>query len=132
LKAAARHSYDLIVIDAFSSDSIPTHLLTREAFALYLDKLRPHGVILFNLSNKYLKLGSVLGTVVDQVHAHGVRLVFYPTAAQSAEGASGSEWMVVAAERSDLDFVAWPVTRAEPGTAAWTDDFSNIYNVIQW
>ncbi len=132
LKAAADRSYDLIVIDAFSSDSIPTHLLTREAFSLYLKKLRPHGVILFNLSNKYLKLGPVLGTVVDSVHAHGRRLLFYPSQAQSALGASGSEWMVIAAEKADLDLVNWPVTHAEPGAAPWTDDFSNIFHVIQW
>ena len=58
---------DLIVIDAFSSDAIPTHLLTREALALYLRKLRPGGVILFNLSNKYLELTSVVTAVADNL-----------------------------------------------------------------
>ncbi|MDB5736025.1 MAG: putative transporter [Alphaproteobacteria bacterium] len=132
LKAAPDHTYELIVIDAFSSDSIPTHLLTREAFALYLKKLAPHGVILFNLSNKYLKLGPVLGTVVDSVRAFGKRRLFYPTDAQIAGGASGSEWMVIAAEKADLDFLDWPATHAEPGARPWTDDFSNIFHVIQW
>ena len=132
LKSMPDHAYDLIVIDAFSSDSIPTHLLTREAFALYLQKLAPHGVILFNLSNKYLKLGPVLGTVVMHAGAHGRRQLFYPSTVEEAQGASGSEWMVIAADKADLAFLNWPATRAEPGIAPWTDDFSNIFQVIQW
>lgn len=134
LKQAADRSYDLIVIDAFSSDAIPTHLLTREALALYLRKLRPGGVILFNLSNKYLGLGPVLANGVASVNAFARRQLFYPSDQESADGASGSEWMVIAGKQADLDFLGrdarWQPTRAQG--APWTDDFSNIFRVIVW
>ncbi len=136
LTAAADRSYDLIVIDAFSSDAIPTHLLTREALALYLRKLRPGGVILFNLSNKYLELGPVLANGVASVNAFARRQLYYPTQGEAAQGAAASEWMVIAAQDADLDFLKrdkrWRATQAEPGALAWTDDFSNIFRVIVW
>ena len=134
LKQAADRSYDLIVIDAFSSDAIPTHLLTREALALYLRKLRPGGVILFNLSNKYLGLGPVVANGVASVNAFARRQLFYPSDQESADGASGSEWMVIAGKQADLDllgrYARWQPTRAQG--APWTDDFSNIFRVIVW
>lgn len=129
-------SYDLIVVDAFSSDAIPTHLMTREALALYLRKLKPKGIILFNLSNKYLRLGPVLSNGVASLGAFGRRQLYYPTDEEAAQGAVGSEWMVIAASESDLDFLGhdkrWEPTRAEPDAAPWTDDFSNIFRVIVW
>lgn len=129
-------SYDLIVVDAFSSDAIPTHLMTREALALYLRKLKPKGIILFNLSNKYLRLGPVLSNGVASLGAFGRRQLYYPTDEEAAQGAVGSEWMVIAGAESDLDFLGhdkrWEPTRAEPDAAPWTDDFSNIFRVIVW
>ena len=136
LSAAPDRSYDLIVIDAFSSDAIPTHLLTREALALYLRKLRPGGVILFNLSNKYLELGPVLAGGVASVNAFARRQLYYPTQDEAAQGAAASEWMVIAARDADLDFLKhdrrWQPTQGQPGVSPWTDDFSNIFRVILW
>lgn len=129
-------SYDLIVIDAFSSDAIPTHLMTREALALYLRKLKPKGVVLFNLSNKYLRLGPVLSNGVASVGASARRQLYYPSDAEAKQGAVGSEWMVIAANPSDLEFLGqdkrWEQVRAEGDAAPWTDDFSNIFRVIVW
>lgn len=136
LQKAPDHSYDLIVVDAFSSDAVPTHLLTREALALYLRKLRPKGIILFNLSNKYLRLGPVLGNGVASVGAFARRQFYYPSKAEAGQGAAGSEWMAIAATRGDLDFLKadprWEATSAKPDAAPWTDDFSNIFRVIVW
>lgn len=136
LQAAPDHSYDLIVIDAFSSDAIPTHLMTREALALYLRKLRPKGIVLFNLSNKYLRLGPVLGSGVASVGAFGRRQLYYPSDAEAKRGAVGSEWMVIAANAGDLAFLGpdkrWEQVRADADVAPWTDDFSNIFRVIVW
>ncbi len=61
--AASRERYDLIVLDAFSSDAIPVHLLTREAFAGYLARLNPHGMIVVHISNRHLELAQVVGAV---------------------------------------------------------------------
>lgn len=136
LKAAPNGSYDLIVVDAFSSDSIPMHLLTLEAVKLYFAKLKPHGVILFNLSNKYLKLGPVLGTVVTSAHGFARRQVFHPSASEIAAGAAGSDWMVIAADKADLDFLKadrrWVPVDGKSRLAPWTDDFSNIVQVVAW
>src|SRR5262249_1151638 len=60
---AASQQYDLIVLDAFSSDSIPVHLLTQEAFAGYLSRLAPHGVIVAHISNRHMELGRVVAAV---------------------------------------------------------------------
>ena len=136
LRASPDHSYDLIIVDAFSSDSIPMHLLTREAVALYLSKLKPRGVILFNISNEYLELAPVLTVLVKSVGAAGRHQIFQPSAAEVAAGATASEWMAIAASDADLDFLhsekRWQVIRQEADAAPWTDDFSNIVSVMRW
>ena len=62
-------SYDLFVIDAFSSDAIPVHLMTKEAIEMYLNKLKPDGVVLLHVSNRYLDLESVLGAILKELPA---------------------------------------------------------------
>jgi spermidine synthase len=136
LKAMPDRHYDLIVIDAFSSDAIPMHLLTREALALYLRKLKPRGIVLFNISNEYLNLTPVLTALARSVGAAGRRQLYAPTPQEAARGASASEWMLIAGAEADLAFLApeksWqplgPARDAEP----WTDDFSNIFRAIRW
>ena len=136
LRASPDHSYDLIIVDAFSSDSIPMHLLTREAVALYLSKLKRRGIILFNISNEYLELAPVLTTLVKSVGAAGRHQIFQPSPAEVAAGATASEWMAIAASDADLDFLhsekRWQVIRPEADAAPWTDDFSNIVSVMRW
>ena len=136
LKATPDHSYDLIIVDAFSSDSIPMHLLTREALALYLSKLRSRGVVLFNISNDYLELAPVLTTLVKSVGAAARHQLFQPSPADVAKGATASEWMAIAASESDLEFLRkekrWQVVKTDVDPAPWTDDFSNIIGAMRW
>ncbi len=136
LSAAPDRHYDLIIIDAFSSDSIPMHLLTHEALALYLRKLTPHGVLVLHVSNEYLDLVPVLNMLIDSIGAAGRHQVYYPSAAEAAQGASQSEWMLVAAHEADFDFLApekrWQRLGSARNGAAWTDDFSNIFRAIKW
>jgi hypothetical protein len=136
LKERPDHSYDLIIVDAFSSDSIPMHLLTREALALYLSKLRSRGVVLFNISNDYLELAPVLTTLVKSVGAAARHQLFQPSPADVAKGATASEWMAIAASESDLEFLRkekrWQGVKTDVDPAPWTDDFSNIIGAMRW
>ncbi|MDQ2942606.1 MAG: fused MFS/spermidine synthase, partial [Candidatus Dormibacteraeota bacterium] len=131
---APDHSYDLIMLDAFGSDSVPVHLITREAIQLYLSKLRPGGLLLFNISNKYVDLASVLAG-----EAAGLSLVSYQrmdvevTSAQAAAGKFPSAWMIMAPAAENLGDIplqpAWHVAQANPQLPVWTDDFSNVLSV---
>ena len=131
---APDHSYDLIVLDAFGSDSVPVHLITREAIELYLSKLRPGGVLLFNISNKYVDLASVLAG-----EAANLSLVGYQrtdtgvTATQAAAGKFPSAWLVMAQATDNLGGIpndaGWRALRANPEQPVWTDDFSDVLTV---
>jgi hypothetical protein len=124
-------SFDFLVLDAFSSDAIPAHLLTREAFALYTRKLAPRGVMAFHLSNRYLDLPPLvarLGTANDppftaKVDTDGA------TDREAAEGKFPSTWVVLYRDAADLGAAAkdtrWQPIRPTPGPV-WTDDFSNL------
>jgi spermidine synthase len=122
--------YDVLVVDAFSSDAIPTHLLTREAFAAYLRHLAPGGVLAVHVTNRYVDLKPVVrGAAV----ALGLEAEHVP----SFENGTGwsSDWMLVARDRALLDdevvsAATLPrLPRAE--VIAWTDDWSNLLRVLK-
>ncbi len=129
--------YSLIVLDAFSSDSIPVHLLTREALQLYLRKLAPGGVLAFHISNLYLDLAPILGTQARD--AVLLSLVRDDTAVPQAEMDAGkypSIWLVMSRNESDLGGLArdarWKPALPKPGNRVWTDDYSNPLGIIKW
>jgi SAM-dependent methyltransferase len=127
-KAPAR-SYDIIVVDAFNSDAIPVHLLTREALGMYLEKLKPGGVVVFHLSNRYLDLDPVVAALARD------RGLVARRGLSSEPGFlnSTSEWAVVARSEADLGTMAadafWTPVRNPRGIAVWTDDFSSVFSV---
>jgi hypothetical protein len=134
-KAPDRH-YDLIILDAFSSDAIPLHLLTREAMQLYLAKLTDHGILTFNISNRYLDLEPV---VADLANDAGLFCLFGDDSnlspSQQAQGNSPSQWVVMARRKDDLSGIPEGARWKEAGRSArriWTDDFSNVVSVIRW
>ena len=98
---APEGAWDLLVLDAFSSDAIPIHLVTREAFALYCSRLAPGGAILVHFSNRHLALAPVLGRVA---HENGLVALARTdaVAADTAAGRVASEWMVMARDARDL------------------------------
>jgi hypothetical protein len=131
LREAPAHDYRLIVLDAFSSDAVPTHLLTREALALYRAKCAEGAWIVFNITNRYLDLEPVVGALArDAGMACRVRYDVHLTADEKAAGKQPSIWAVLAAREADLRAIAgdarWISARAIPGERAWRDDFSDV------
>jgi hypothetical protein len=133
---APDHSYDLIVLDAFGSDSVPVHLITREAIQMYLSKLRPGGVLQFNISNKYVDLASVLAGEAANLSLAGYqRTDTGVTADEAAAGKFPSAWLVMAPSAASLGGIPlqpdWRALRANPQQPLWTDDFSDVLTVTQ-
>lgn len=124
--------YDLIVLDAFSSDSIPAHLLTREALAGYLSKLSPRGVIVAHISNRHLDLAPVVANVV---RSQG--LVSFLREDDRAGDfmttfVSNARVVAMARDAADTGSVAekWTPLHPDPASALWTDDYSNILGIM--
>jgi hypothetical protein len=136
LKAAPRHRDDVLILDAFNSDAIPMHLLTREAIALYLDQLSESGVLALHISNRNLDLKPMLAALARDLGLSGRDELYQPSSAEEAEGAVGSEWVVLARRPSDLAFLdgepRWTELTSDRRVNAWTDDFSNIVSVLKW
>ena len=122
-------SFDLIIVDAFSSDAVPVHLMTAEAIRLYLDKVKPNGIVLLHISNRYLDLNSVLGATikVDAGRARLHRLRRHaPTAAMRSRP---RRWRCSprAARRSSHSVRLEGVSEFEMADCGpWTDDYSDI------
>jgi hypothetical protein len=127
--------YDLIVVDAFSSDAIPVHLLTREALRLYFDMLNVGGLLALHLSNRYLSLEPVVANLAEEARLEGV---LWSDEAPPIDGATSSTWAVLARTREALGNMArdekWNATKLEvdPRVGVWTDDFHNLLRVFSW
>lgn len=135
-------AFDLLIVDAFSSDAIPLHLLTREAFGVYLDKLSADGVLLMHVSNRYLDLEPVVAAIAKD-RGLAARLLLYRTDAKSRKSyRTNSIWIALA--RSDATLARyldgprrstadphWRPLRARADMRLWTDDYSNILSVLR-
>jgi hypothetical protein len=134
LTGAADRSYGLIMADAFSSDAVPIHLITREALALYRSKLDEHGIVAFNVSNNYVGLEPVLGNLALDARMACVAQRDRRSATDGVPETDASDWVVMARNTRDLRRVAsdhrWHDCRRSPGSAPWTDDYSNLLGVI--
>lgn len=123
--------FGVIVIDAFSSDSIPTHLLTRQAVQAYLRKLAPRGVIAVHISNRYLDLEPVLGNLA----ADAGLVVYHRIDSTPGLLKSPSDWVLLARHEDDLagiiDQAGWQAIPPDPTRRLWTDDFSNLLDVYR-
>jgi spermidine synthase len=128
----APQHFDVLILDAFSGDAIPTHLLTREALQVYLRHLAPHGVIAAHISNRHLDLSPVMQGLADSANMKLARIDSLVT--QDAEEVR-SIWTLFS---HNDKFLAQPAIRTamvEPAFARsllWTDDYSNLFEVMQW
>src|SRR5262249_15225812 len=132
--AASRSHYDLLVLDAFSSDTIPVHLLTREAFAAYLARLAPRGMLVVHASNRHLDLIPVLAAAAK---ADGLVAFVREENTGEPESASfkaGSSVVAMARDRADLGALparpGWRPLAPLPTVTAWTDDYSNVLGAM--
>jgi hypothetical protein len=134
LADASDSVYDLIIVDAFSSDAIPIHLLTQEAMAIYLKKLAPGGIVVMHISNRHMELGSVVAGIA-QANGLVTRLNSRANEYEDTDKYLFSS-TVAACARTDADFGG--LTRQEkgweylpaPARRVWTDDYSNIVGAM--
>jgi hypothetical protein len=129
--------YQLMVLDAYSSDSIPVHLLTREALQLYRRKLRPDGLLAFHISNLHLDLRPVVAALArDAGWICLVQEEMDLSEEELRQGKSPSQWAVVARSREAVAPLLaggrWTVESEPPATRVWTDDYSSLVRVLNW
>ena len=137
LAASTDGKYGLIVMDAFSSDAVPLHLVTREALNLYVKKLAAGGIIVCNVSSRYLEFRPVLADLASECGlvclAHADVEI---TPQQREQGKAPSIWVVLARRTEDLGPLAvdlrWERLSSRPGAAPWTDDYANILSALKW
>lgn len=135
LAGAPDRAYGLIVLDAFSSDAIPTHLLTLEAVRLYRSKLARGGLLVFHISNRYFDLAPVLGTLArDAGLTARIRRDLDVSPEEFKAGHQPSIWVAMAASPADLGALAdderWEPVEVAPDRPAWTDDYSNLLGAL--
>jgi SAM-dependent methyltransferase len=131
---------DLLAVDAFSSDAIPIHLLTREALQVYRRALKPDGLLLVHISNRYLDLEPVLAAAAKRDGWQAAALDYSPDPADEGRNLSRSIWVAMALDRDTLvtlgiasgeDAHLWRPLRSRPGFAGWTDDYASILPVLE-
>lgn len=128
--------YELIVLDAFSSDSIPVHLITREAVELYFRKLTPSGLLVVHLSNRNFDLPPVLGRIAAELKLSAfARYDSNVTREQAGESKFPSIWAVLARDGAYVGWLptegGWEPLRPGPGVPLWTDDYSNLLGAMR-
>jgi spermidine synthase len=127
---AAQH-FDLLVLDAFTGDAIPTHLLTREAFAIYMRHLAPRGLLAINISSDYFDLTPVLRGIAHIFSLHGVRVA---SEEDEARMLSDATWILLSPsaellQGGGLREVGEPL-RTTARVEYWTDDYSNLWPLL--
>lgn len=130
LERDAPEKFDVLAVDAFSSDSIPVHLITREALAVYLRHMKPGGIIAFHVSNRFLNLGPVVGQLAKVSGAHAVNVY-----EKGEEDRTQSDWVLVSLDRKALEDkvikdVSEPVEE-RPLWRLWTDDYNNLVQILK-
>jgi len=125
--------YDVLVLDAFSGDAIPIHLLTAQAIALYRRHMQPDGVLAIHISSQYLDLAPQLAL---QAQFSGLQAVLIHSDADDARGIFAADWVLMTAEqnllrRTEIANATQPL-RQIPGLRLWTDDYSSLLPLLKW
>jgi hypothetical protein len=133
LASEAPQNFNVIVVDAFSGDAIPVHLLTREALALYRQHLRPDGIIAFHVSNQYIDLEPVVAGIAGNA---GLRAVSVHSHGEEQTGLYYADWILVTANQAFLDQPeivnnGFP-TPLKAAARLWTDNYSSVFPLLKW
>jgi hypothetical protein len=124
--------YDLIIVDAYSSDAIPIHLATEEAMAIYKAKLAPQGAVVMHVSNRHLELASVVVGIAEENDLKS--WVYNEDSGRDNEYIFTTEVVISAREEADVGEIAsdnkWALTEATEGQRVWTDDYSNVLGAV--
>ena len=128
-------TFDLLMLDAFSSDSIPTHLVSQEAMQTYLAKLAPGGILLFHVSNRYLDVEKLASALVSDA-----KLAAYSRFDDAGElrkaGKTSTQHVVAARDVADFGDLGkrpgWRAVGRPADFQTWTDDYSNLLSLIRW
>ncbi len=132
LEAEPAQRYDVLAIDAFSSDSIPTHLMTYEAMGVYLKNMKPDGVIAFHVTNRFLHLAPVVKRIADE---HGLHTILVADDPESGSDLANTDWVLVSRSKAVLDNKR--ITESQeaigeiPGLRLWTDSFNNLFKILK-
>jgi spermidine synthase len=133
LEREAPQQFDLLAMDAFSGDSVPTHLLTLEAMRTYLSHLKPQGLLAIHITNRYLDLRPVMAAAAE--HFGKVALVYNLEPADNDAYCHHSVWvLMMAPERAEnlpASLRAGEPLAPRPGFRPWTDSFSNLLGVLK-
>jgi len=139
LQQADDGQFGVLIMDAYTSDTIPLHLITREALALYLRKLAPDGVLIFHISNRHLRLEQVLGALAQDA---GLTCMAQSEAVKNntsellTTGKIASKWVVMARQPSTLARLKADPRWQEPPprlqARLWTDDYASVFSVFIW
>ena len=118
--------FDVLAVDAFSSDAIPVHLLTTETFDLYWKHIKPGGVLAVHVSNRFIDLAPIVGAAAARA-GKTARLVFDES--DETIGGSRSDWVLVT-EGADFFRAVPQATAVSPAPRPWTDDYSNLWRAL--
>jgi hypothetical protein len=137
LERAPSGSVDLLVLDAFSSDSVPMHLLTAEAFGLYRRILTPNGLLLVHISNRFLDLEPVVAAAASAGWDARLR-DFWPAPAEVEANATNSVWIAMSPSPASIAALeqaspprGWRPLRRRPDFAPWSDDYGSILPIVR-
>ena len=123
--------YDVLAIDAFSSDAIPVHLLTREAMGVYLKHLKPDGVIAFHVTNRFLRLAPVVKRIADEAQLASMLIIDHAEDSDLAK----TDWVLVTRDPARLKPEPIAGTASEipeiNGLRLWTDDYNNLFQILK-
>jgi spermidine synthase len=128
--------FDVLAVDAFSSDAIPVHLLTRECYEIYRYHLKPDGILAVHISSRYFDLSPVVRSLAQLDAAAGVRAVLVADEGSTLQGTDATYWVLVTSNevflvQNQVQLALSPWTEEDPPPLLFTDDYSNLFRLLK-